>query len=154
MRISLWVPGRFSLTNKMLSNLRAAGRYSGKQRPVGWRDLFAEETAAIQLAVVAAAKRVTPAVQMALDSAADKLWNVHVGVFGHHKHDPDSWLLLGKAAVDGLVAARVFSSDRFNLWELSGRTYRSREEERLAMLTVNASARSMGALLTLTDVTP
>jgi hypothetical protein len=142
------MPGTFSLTNKMLSNLRAAEKYVGR-KPADWRDLFAEETQAIRLAVKGAARRASIGCV-----CADGAWNVHVGVFGHWKHDPDSWLLLGKAAVDGLVTAGVMSSDRFNLWELSGRTYRGKEEERVARISAGCAVGVQGALLTLTEVAP
>jgi hypothetical protein len=118
MKAVLWVPGRFSLTNQMLSNLRAAGSYRG-HKPKGWRDLFAEETATIRLAVKVAARGVS----------GFGLVSVFVTVLGHWKHDPDGWLLLGKAAVDGLVDAGLMMSDRQDLYSLGGRVTATREED-------------------------
>lgn len=118
MKAVLWVPGRFSLTNRMLSNLRAAGSYRGR-KPSGWVDLFAEETAAIRLASKVAARGIT----------GFGLVSVFVTVLGHWKHDPDGWLLLGKAAVDGLVDAGLMISDRRDLYSLGGRVTATREED-------------------------
>lgn len=123
----LWVPGRFSLTNKMLDNLRAAEKYHGR-RPKGWVDLFAQETRAIRLAVKAAAKRSPPGAP-----PAGFVCNVRFIVFGHRKYDPDAWYLLGKAALDGLVDAKVFSSDRFRVWTTGGRVLRNADEEKFVV---------------------
>jgi len=131
---SMWCPGRFRLTNKMLSDLRAAGFATGQQRfrvprlatrrPWVVRDLFAAETRAIRLLVKATALRdhwpQIPAGQRA---------RVSVAVFGHHRHDPDAWLLLAKPAIDGLVDAAVFASDRKALGVVQGFVLQSRDDE-------------------------
>jgi hypothetical protein len=115
---ALWVPGRFSLTNAMLDHLRAAGFYQGRSRSgkrlrAGAWDAFAAETQTIRLAVKAAAVRARVS---GIRARAD----VHLVVLGHHKHDPDAWYLLGKAAVDGLVDAGALTSDRRNVGIVSG----------------------------------
>jgi hypothetical protein len=142
MRSVLWIPGRFSLTNKMLSNLRAAGaageayrralnRHAAAHRP---KDLFAEETQAIRLAVKGAAR-------VAKAEPVVGLVSIEVYVFGHHKHDPDAWLLLAKAATDGLVDAGVIGSDRFQVWTVTGRVAQTEDEERA--LVTRAVARGL-----------
>lgn len=121
----IWIPGRFSLTNKMLSNLRAAEHYYGR-RPKGWRDAFAEETVAIRLATKAAAKDVAPGV---VARCLDEVCALSFGVFGHRRHDPDAWYLLGKAVADGLADAGVIHQDRSDVWHTGGRVLQSRAEE-------------------------
>jgi hypothetical protein len=127
----LWVPGKFRLTNAMLSDLRAAGKLEGmcrkrrKSLPSGFFDAFAAQTQAIRLAVKGnTAVRGRP--NLAIGPI--RIW---VTVLGHHKHDPDAWLLLGKAAVDGLVDAGVLRSDRFDLHSIGGRVNATDEEDRI-----------------------
>ena len=124
MRAVVWVPGVFSLTNKMLDNLRAAEKYHGR-RPKNWRDLFAEETAAIRLATKVAANRK----RLEAPQKGEVCLLAFI-VFGHHKHDRDAWYLLGKAALDGLVDAHVIGSDRFEVWNTGGIVLRTDAEER------------------------
>jgi hypothetical protein len=123
----IWVPGKFSLTNRMLSNLRAAGYAKGKAVARGWtgrrvEDRFAAETRAIRLAVKVAARKAG-------------VLRFHVPcilgfyVFGHRKADPSAWYLLGKAAEDGLVDAGVLGRDRFDVAEVRGRVLRTQLEE-------------------------
>ena len=151
MKMALWVPGRFRLTNGMLSDLRAAGYADGRARGFDV-DEFAAETERIRREVASAALNASMR-----GGCVDGQWYVHVGVFGHSKFDPDSWLLLGKAAVDGLVQGRVFGSDRFNLWELSGRTYRDMREQAAAALDLyqgahlNVPMRREGFALTISE---
>ena len=123
MRAVLWVPGKFSLTNKMLDNLRAGSRYQGARPPCGWVNMFEQETAAIRLAVKTAARR------EAADVVSAGPCRVGFVVFGHHKHDRDAWYLLGKAALDGLVDAGVFTSDRFGVESTHGWVLRNSTEE-------------------------
>lgn len=127
MRAMFFIEGKFRLTNQMISDLRAAGHYEGEARARRLRkkpgyDLFAAETQAIRLAVKGAAR-------VAGIGQASGVQNVVVWVFGHRRHDPDAWLLLAKAAVDGLVDARVMVSDRFNVGMLAGRVLQSEAEE-------------------------
>lgn len=116
-------PGRRRLTNGMLSDLRAAGHYEGRARAMGWRkpqghDAFADETAAIRQMVALRFRR-RAGVVVGWGTEVD----VVVWVVGHHKHDPDAWLLLGKAAVDGLADAGVVRRDRDGV-ELFGKVSR------------------------------
>lgn len=131
MRAMFFVEGRFRLTNQMLSDLRAAGHFEGEaaalRRQGGWRgrkspgyDLFASETQAIRLATKASAKNI---------GAVPDVVNVALWVLGHHKHDPDAWLLLGKAIIDGLKDAGLIRSDRFQVGVVAGRVVRSTAEE-------------------------
>lgn len=117
MRWAFWIPGKFRLTNGMLSDLRAAGfahagRYAGG--PVRPCDRFnrethqIRETAALVTKAAARERRRVPV-------------NIRVAVFGHHKHDPDAWYLLAKAIIDGMVASRFLASDRREVGWVSGR---------------------------------
>ncbi len=123
---TLWVPGRFKLTNQMLSDLRAAGFYAGRARHGAaakrCRDFFAAETQAIRLAVKAAAIREGIGIEPPPFRAS-----IGLTVFGHQKHDPDAWYLFAKAAIDGLVDAKVLTSDRRNLGTVSGYVVQSGE---------------------------
>lgn len=140
---TMWCPGRFRLTNGMLSDLRAAGRYSagrfGRAPIRGPWDRFAEETRAIRLLVKATAARerwpLCPYGYRAV---------IRCEVFGHQRHDPDAWLLLGKAAVDGLVDAHVLSSDRRSVGVLAGYVEQSGE----ATCRPEGAARGPGFALT------
>jgi hypothetical protein len=120
----VWIPGRFSLTNKMLSNLRASEKYHGK-KPKGWVDLFAQETLAIRLAARVAINQ----------SSVPVIWKdgevcaLVFGVFEHRRHDPDAWYLLAKAVVDGFADAGVIGQDRSEVWGTGGRVLQSLGEE-------------------------
>lgn len=113
---AIFVEGRFALTNQMLSDLRAAGVYVGKRRKLlpGF-DRFAVETRTIRMLTKVAARKL----EVADVPLASRL-HVGVVVVGHERHDPDGWLLLGKAAVDGLRDAGVIASDRFQIGLVSG----------------------------------
>jgi hypothetical protein len=116
----VFVPGKRRLTNKMLSDLRAAGTYEGRAREMGRRpspghDAFAAETEAIRLEVLAAWRRASPG-----KLAAGARYLVRVFVTGHGRFDADAWYLLGKAAVDGVAAANRMSDRRW-LYEVQGR---------------------------------
>lgn len=129
----LMVPGRFSLTNTMLDNLRAAGQYEGRAavrrcRPRADHDLFARETLAIRLAVKAAARRAC-LLPLRGNARARVAWLI----VGHERHDPDAGALWGKAAVDGLVDARALASDRHDLAFAGGRVCTSHEESAAAI---------------------
>lgn len=109
-------PGRRRLTNGMLDDLRAAGFYAGKGFALGWKpkkdfDGFATETAAIRQMVA-----------LRFSRTRERAGRVTVVVWltGHEKADPDAWMLLGKAAVDGLVDAGAIRRDRSNV-DLAGR---------------------------------
>jgi hypothetical protein len=120
-KTSVFIDGRFSLTNKMLSNLRAAGKAEG----MGLRcveDRFAAETAAIRLAAAASVR--------GLGRLFEPV-NLSFWVFGHHRHDPDAWYLLGKPVVDGFCDAGMLDRDRFSIWIPRGRVCRSGREESL-----------------------
>jgi hypothetical protein len=126
MNIIIWVPGAFRLTNGLLDDLRAAGKFEGYARAKGWplrggHDAFAEHQAAVRLAVKA---RAAAARVICLGTVDVAFW-----VFGHGRHDPDAWYLLGKAAVDGLVDAEVVDCDRFNVRNTWGRVLRGPEDE-------------------------
>jgi hypothetical protein len=132
----LWVPGTFRGTNGLLDDLRAAGRFEGFAKAKGWpirggHDAFAEHQAAVRLAVKAAAMRA-----FAQGCAA---WTVDLAfwLFGHGRHDPDAWYLLGKAAVDGLADAGIIDSDRFNVRNTRGRVLHGPADE-IAKLQVLA----------------
>lgn len=129
MNIVIWVPGTFRLTNGLLDDLRAAGKFEGYARAKGWtvrggHDAFAEHQAAVRLAVKAIAARSPAAGVIGLGAVDVAFW-----VFGHGRHDPDAWYLLGKAAVDGLVDADVIDSDRFNVRNTWGRVLHGPEDE-------------------------
>jgi hypothetical protein len=115
--LSLWVPGRFRLTNDLLSDLRGAGRYEGLADGKGWGkprpgcDLYANHQQAVRLAVKAAARGCGTIVGPV--SLLFYLW-------GHGKGDPSAWYLIGKAAEDGLVDAGVLISDRFCVLDTGG----------------------------------
>lgn len=138
----VWIPGRFSLTNKMLSNLRAAEKFRGR-RPKGWVDGFAQETQAIRLATAAAWRSKEPDVMEWGAVPSSYVCSVFFAVFGHHKHDPDAWYLLGKAVLDGLVGARVIREDRSDVWGTAGRVCESRAEE-LFLYTQNGGCVGAG----------
>lgn len=123
----VWIPGRFSLTNKMLSNLRASEKFHGK-RPRGWVDAFAQETMAIRMAAKVAACRVDMSETAELPEVG-YVCALEFGVFGHRRHDPDAWYLLGKAVTDGLADAGVIEQDRSDVWETGGRVLQSAAEE-------------------------
>lgn len=136
-----FVEGTFRLNNQMLSDLRAAGHYEGygqamvdsgqwRRRHHG-RDLFAEEVQAIRLAVKACARE-------SLAFRPDCRLNVSLMVVGHYKHDPDAWLLLGKAAIDGLVDAGVVPSDRRWIGTVSGRVCTSEADQLQTFATADA----------------
>jgi hypothetical protein len=119
----VFVPGKFSLTNKMLSNLRAAGVYEGRAKEMGRRpapghDLFAAETEAVKLASCAAWRK------WARDAKEEDkvpgVVSVVIFVTGHYRHDPDAWYLLAKPAIDGMATA-LWSSDRLHVGTVSGR---------------------------------
>lgn len=125
----LWVPGRFSLTNQLLAEVRAAGFYAGRHMTKGMRvraspgsNVFTTHQQAVRLAVKAAAARGAPI-------ATGMTWDLTFYVFCHRKHDPSAWYLLGKAAEDGLVDAGVLGSDRFQVGTTSGRVLQSAAEE-------------------------
>jgi hypothetical protein len=124
----VWIPGRFSLTNKMLSNLRASEKFRGK-KPRGWVDGFAQETAAIRMAAKRAILNREPTSQEWGAVLRTEVCALEFGVFGHRRHDPDAWYLLGKAVVDGFVDAGVISPDRASVWETGGRVLQSAAEE-------------------------
>lgn len=149
---AVWVPGRFSLTNKMLDNLRAAGVYAGRSRsgrPRGsdW-DHFATETAAIRLAV-------KQRVRSFQTIAPQHMCVVNVDVLGHGKHDPDAWYLLAKAAVDGLCDAGVILSDRRQIWSVLGRVMQRPDEDTMvramawSQMAINIPEGESGFLLAL-----
>jgi len=125
MRACLWIPGTFSLTNQMLSNLRAAG-YARGRAIRGAVDAFEQETKAIRRAAKAAVRRSSFGVLEGVpwDEVELEFW-----VFGHRKHDPDAWYLLGKAVTDGLGDAGVFASDRFCIGGTAGRVLTTLEGE-------------------------
>lgn len=124
----LWVPGTFRGTNGLLDDLRAAGRFEGFAKAKGWpirrgHDAFAEHQAAVRLAVKAAAMRAF--------SQGCATWTIDLAfwVFGHGRHDPDAWYLLGKAAADGLADTGLIDSDRFNIRNTWGRVLRGPVDE-------------------------
>jgi hypothetical protein len=128
MKTNVWIPGKFSLTNHMLSNLRAAGRWNGAVRPKGWVDMFAQETKAIRLAAAVAVRRSDINSKRSWHEAWD-VWSLTFGVFGHGKHDPDAWYLLGKAVCDGFADAGAILQDRSDVWETGGRVLQGIWEE-------------------------
>ncbi len=129
----LWVPGTFRLTNGLLDDLRAAGNYEGFARakryrlvkPGGAHDQYAQHQAAVRTAVAAVARRRSWGGPLA---RVDVLFYI----FGHRRHDPDAWCLPGKAALDGLVDAGVFASDRFAVCRTGGRVFATALDEREA----------------------
>jgi hypothetical protein len=125
----VWIPGRFSLTNKMLSNLRAAEKFHGK-RPRDWVDLYNQEVQAIRMAAKMAANQQLPSEFWDEVAPSGHVCAVSFGVFGHRRHDPDAWYLLGKPVVDGFADAGVLRQDRADVWDVGGRVCQSREEER------------------------
>jgi hypothetical protein len=137
-RFALWVAGRFSLTNEMLSNLRAAGFAHGRNIPRR-RDHYSEEVAAIRLAVKGAAREqgLVPRPPQRFVVPEERRVDVRVVVLGHARHDPDAWYLLSKAAIDGLRDADVLSSDRFCVRWVSGTVVHVTEDE---CLVVNMAA--------------
>lgn len=118
MKFALWIPGRFALTNTMLSNLRAAGYAKGKGDAKGWHrpivDAFVEETRAIRLAAKAAFRHRCDLASVLIKAAHRPLY-LGFWVFGHGRHDPDAWYLLAKAVTDGLADAGVISQDRHDV---------------------------------------
>jgi hypothetical protein len=126
--VALWVPGKFRLTNRMLSDLRAAGVYEGRSRgrarAGGAHDLFTAETAAIRAAVCLAARgakcRPVPTGERV---------NVASLVFGHRRFDPDAFSLVSKPAIDGLVDAGVIAKDRHDVGLVLGHVFTSAADE-------------------------
>lgn len=143
---TLWVPGRFDLTNKMLDNLRAAGR-GGARPPRGFVDLFAEECRRIRWLTFKAAKEA----DLARQRSGGRCSLTYV-VFGHRRHDPDAWLLLGKAATDGLRDARVFASDRHEVGEVRGYVCQSQRDETEAARDMGKLAPCPGLMVTIAEV--
>jgi hypothetical protein len=132
------VPGKFSLTNKMISNIYAAEKYHDK-RPANWRDYYAEEVAAIRLATkVAVRRRHFPRV------GTGEFLDITIWVLGHSRHDPDAWLLLAKAAIDGLVDAEVVASDRSGIGTIAGRVLQQHLEECQASLVAERDGVRIG----------
>jgi hypothetical protein len=127
-RFHVWIPGRFSLTNAMLSNLRAAEKYRGK-RPRNWRDAFAEETQAIRLAAKRAISKVVQEESGPIGLEPDEVCSLRFGVIGHGRHDPDAWYLLAKAVVDGFCDSGLLWPDRKSVWVTGGRVLQSVVEE-------------------------
>jgi hypothetical protein len=121
----VWVAGTFRLTNGLLDDLRAAGKFEGFAKAKGWKirgghDAFAEHQKAVRLAVKVAAR--------GLGSQGPRV-DVAFWIFGHGRHDPDAWYLLGKAALDGLADAGAVDSDRFNVRNTWGRVLHGPVEE-------------------------
>jgi hypothetical protein len=124
----LWVKGTFRLTNGLLDDLRAAGKFEGFAKAKGWpirggHDNYADHQHAVRLAVKGASHAVT-ASGIGLGVVDLAFW-----VFGHGRHDPDAWYLLAKAATDGLVDAGVIDSDRFNIRGTRGRVLHGPSQE-------------------------
>jgi len=118
---AVFVPGRFRLTNKMLSDLRAAGHYEGRARemrrkPEPGHDRFANETQRVKWLSFNAWRRWRGA--GAVKGDCFRL-DVRYFVTGHRRHDPDAWYLLSKAAIDGMVEAMGIK-DRFSVGEVGG----------------------------------
>jgi len=113
---AIFVEGRFPLTNQLLSDLRAAGVYVGKRRKLrpGF-DAFSVGTRTIRMLTKVAARDLDMS-----DVRLDERLHVAVVVVGHERHDPDAWVLLGKAAIDGLRDAKVIASDRFQIGAVLG----------------------------------
>jgi hypothetical protein len=132
MKRVVWISGTFRLTNGLIDDLRAAGKFEGYAKAKGWpirggHDAYAEHQQAVRLAAKAAAVKQLPAGPLVF-SGAGKV-DLSFFVFGHHHHDPDAWSLLGKAATDGLTDAEVLASDRFDVWTTAGRVFQSIFEE-------------------------
>ena len=144
MRLKMWIPGKRRLTNGMLTDLRAAGVYTGRARgePRAGFDKFAAETNAICMQVLAEARKLGWTAQRGRG-----MQDVRVLVFGHHRFDPDAWYLLAKAAIDGLVRAGVLCSDRRDVGFVDGRVLQTATEEACArdeLYQLGASSTSGG----------
>lgn len=119
---NVFVPGVFRLTNQMLDDLRAAGNYEGQAKRMGRRarpghDLFAAETERIFWSTYAAWKTWKGSGEVVSPRPS---WCVRIFVVGHNHYDPDSFYLLAKPAIDGMVKALGFR-DRIAIYDVGGR---------------------------------
>jgi hypothetical protein len=107
-----FIPGTFRLTNGMLDDLHAAGfaRGRGVRQP---RDRYNDHVREIRNAAALHARAV------GLKRLVG-IWDLAVLVVGHGRHDPDAWMLAGKAILDGLVQAQIIGSDRKQIRLTSG----------------------------------
>ena len=117
----------FRLTNQMLSDLRAAGKYEGASRAFGLSmrrgvDLFAREVVDIRNVCALFFRR---AADQRLDGVRVDVSCVFVG---HGRHDPDAGHLAIKALVDGMVDAGFLSSDRRDVRWTRGLVAQSRDD--------------------------
>lgn len=128
----VFVPGKFRLTNQMLSDLRGAGYFEGYgrarygKRPRAGHDAFAEEVEKIRMASFTAWK--TWLSGAGNRAALPGLFSFRFFVTAHRRHDPDAWYLLAKPAIDGMASA-LWSSDRLHVWTVSGRVSQKAGEE-------------------------
>jgi hypothetical protein len=141
----------------MLSDQRAAGFAAGRgARSWGGTgatrghttDRYAEEVASIRKDVATLAK---PIARDRDEQGSGVRVSVAIRIVGHERHDPDSWLLAGKAIVDGLVTAGVLASDRRDLCYVAGRVSTNKLESTMARLAIAAEADAPGAIVEITE---
>lgn len=144
---AVFVPGYFVPTNKLLSDMRAAGYHAGAGGRASWRvpadrDAFAAEARRVR-------KLVTEAVYGWITSHCEGrpfamrprlpvvLGFALVGVC-HSRYDADAWYLAGKAAADGCGDGGLYLSDREGVSGTMGTVCRSMaESERLYSWALN-----------------
>lgn len=119
----LWLGLEMPDTNKLLKLQRASGHYQARRAEMKYRGARRLPRASVSFeTIVAQIRRFTCA--RALESRLRPMMRP-VTVFAvlwtaTGKQDPDAWYLPTKAAVDGLVDAKVFLSDRFDVANGSG----------------------------------
>ena len=124
MRWNFWIPGKFRLTDQMLSDLRAAGmaaagRTAGKAPRIV--DHYVREVREIRKA----AAQVTRGAVHERDHGP---FAIRIIVFGHRSHDPDAWYLLAREIVRGMVTSGFLMSPR-EIQSVAGRVLQTVEEE-------------------------
>jgi hypothetical protein len=150
----LWLPFRFPSTNDLLDMLRAEGYYEG--RGYGRKGGAPKPP---ESSYSKAAREIRDAANMHARAArlrALPLVSLRFELLGCARFDPSAWTLPAKSIEDGLVDARVIISDRFNVFDVSGRCVRGGDGGRGLIERARVLPRPpecpVGMLVTLTEV--